>query len=198
MPRTEEANQEIRELRKLKILEISTKVFARKGLTDTRISDIATEAGMSQGLIYRYFSSKDEVFAMLLEGTTAFMLQLCQEAQAEPGTGMDKLAWLTYQILPYIYNQPEGALVIMHSLINEGIPANVRQAVRIYSDKLQAIVREFIRQGQAEGKIVEGDPAKLTILYLSSLQGLAATASFLEQPPEAFPEASMILRFLQP
>lgn len=198
MPRSEKANQEIRDFRKLQILETSARVFARKGLTDTRIADIAAEAGMSQGLIYRYFASKDEVFAMLLEGNTSFMLGFCQEAQAQPFSGLEKLRWLTSQILPYIYEQPEGALVIMHALMNEGIPSSVREAVRVYSDKLRAVVKEFITQGQSEDQIIGGNPEQLTILYLSTLQGLAATASFLEEPDNAFPDVNMILQFLRP
>ncbi len=197
MPRTEEVNQQIREERKFQILVSAGKVFARKGLTDTRIADIAAEAGMSQGLIYRYFASKEEVFAVLLERTTAFMLELCQQAEAQPATALDKLGWLTRQILPFLYEQPEGALVIMHALMNEGVPASVRQAVKIYSDKLRAFVEQLIEQGQREGQIIAGSPAQLAILYLSTLQGLSASAGFLEEPISAFPDAETLIQMLR-
>ena len=45
--------------------EFYTKVFARKGLRAT-ITDIAKEAGVSQGLAYRYFPSKEAIFHTLL------------------------------------------------------------------------------------------------------------------------------------
>src|SRR5579883_985671 len=55
MPRTEEANQRIREERKEQVIWAAAQVFARKGLSDTRIVDIAAAAGISHGLAYRYF-----------------------------------------------------------------------------------------------------------------------------------------------
>src|SRR5437764_1480051 len=110
MPRTEEVNQQIREDRRHQILAVSLKIFARKGLTDTRISDIAAATGMSQGLIYRYFASKEEVFATLVEGTLQLGLMLAEQADALPGPALEKLRWLTGQFLPYQYEQPEGVL----------------------------------------------------------------------------------------
>src|ERR687884_1504922 len=121
MPRTEEANQQIREERRIHILEKASKVFAYKGLSDTRIADIAAEARVSQGLLYRYYASKEEVFAAAVAGNTSFMLGLIEQAKAQPGTAFHKLEWLTATLLPFIYEQPEGALVITHALVNTGV-----------------------------------------------------------------------------
>jgi len=57
MPRTEDANQRIREEQRTKILEAALSVFARQG-TDATIADVATAANVSYGLIYRYFVNK--------------------------------------------------------------------------------------------------------------------------------------------
>ena len=43
------------------ILEAAVRVFARQGFHTCRVSDIADEAGVAYGLVYHYFSSKDEV-----------------------------------------------------------------------------------------------------------------------------------------
>jgi len=48
-----------------RILEAARSVFARRGLGAT-VSDIAKEAGVSQGLAYRYFPSKEAIFHTLL------------------------------------------------------------------------------------------------------------------------------------
>ena len=52
-----------REEKKARILEAAIKVFARKGLSKTTISDIAAEADIGKGTVYEYFKSKDEVFS---------------------------------------------------------------------------------------------------------------------------------------
>ncbi|RME93661.1 MAG: TetR/AcrR family transcriptional regulator [Candidatus Hydrogenedentota bacterium] len=55
------------EKRKKEILKAALKVFARKGYHQANVSDIASEAGVSQGTIYHYFSSKEELLINAFE-----------------------------------------------------------------------------------------------------------------------------------
>ncbi|MCJ7579035.1 MAG: TetR/AcrR family transcriptional regulator [Candidatus Aminicenantes bacterium] len=52
-----------KEEKKGQILEAAIKVFSKKGLNNTKISDIAEEAAIGKGTLYEYFKSKDEIFA---------------------------------------------------------------------------------------------------------------------------------------
>src|SRR5262245_10565427 len=58
MPRTEEANQRVREAQRAKILDGATAAIARKGWAAT-MADVAAAAEVSQGLAYRYFANKE-------------------------------------------------------------------------------------------------------------------------------------------
>lgn len=49
-----------------KILEAAGRVFSRDGYNEARMLDIATDAGLSTGGLYRYFDNKTEVFAALI------------------------------------------------------------------------------------------------------------------------------------
>lgn len=53
--------------RKQEILDASIRVFSRKGYDKTSISDIAKEIGISQGLCYRYFPSKEAIYDACIE-----------------------------------------------------------------------------------------------------------------------------------
>lgn len=55
------------EERRQEILENAIRVFARKGYDKTSISDIAKEMNISQGLCYRYFASKEEIYDVALD-----------------------------------------------------------------------------------------------------------------------------------
>ncbi len=55
------------EVRKKEILTGALRVFSRKGYDKTTITDIAKELGISQGLCYRYYSSKEEIYDAVLE-----------------------------------------------------------------------------------------------------------------------------------
>ena len=53
-PRTEQQFEEIRESKKKLILETALELFASEGFHTTPISRIASEAGISKGLLYNY------------------------------------------------------------------------------------------------------------------------------------------------
>src|SRR4051812_1866196 len=57
-PRSAEANEQIRAEASAKIVEHSLALFSKHGYDRTTIAMIATSAGVSQGLMYRYFDSK--------------------------------------------------------------------------------------------------------------------------------------------
>jgi len=52
-PRSALANQQIKDARRQLLVRAARRVFARNGLAATRISDIAAEAQVSQGLTSR-------------------------------------------------------------------------------------------------------------------------------------------------
>ena len=66
MPRSKKQNEQIKEERRSQILTQALRLFASRGLAATKIADIAAAAGVSQGLIYHYFSSKEEIFTELI------------------------------------------------------------------------------------------------------------------------------------
>ena len=73
-PRTEEQFEEIRETKKKLILETAFYLFATEGFYPTSISKIANKAGISKGLIYNYFSSKEElIIEIVFDGIDRLM-----------------------------------------------------------------------------------------------------------------------------
>ena len=70
-PRSKAQNKVIREQARQQIIDAAFELFAEIGYQKTSISAIAKSAGVSKGLIYHYFSSKEDVligiFDMLTE-----------------------------------------------------------------------------------------------------------------------------------
>ena len=66
MPRTQAANDEVREATREKLLEAAVRLFARQGYSATSIRALASEAGVALGLPYHYFPSKEAVLEALL------------------------------------------------------------------------------------------------------------------------------------
>lgn len=54
------------EATKERIVSVAAEVFALKGFSETKVSDIVTQAGVSQPAFYLYFKSKEQIFAELI------------------------------------------------------------------------------------------------------------------------------------
>ena len=65
-PRTEQQFVEIREVRKKEIMDTALELFAIEGFDKTSISKIAAKAGISKGLLYNYFSSKEDLIKSII------------------------------------------------------------------------------------------------------------------------------------
>src|ERR1044071_1815276 len=52
------------------IMRAATKVFARSGYFNSKVADVAREAGVVDGTVYLYFKSKEEILRSIFERNT--------------------------------------------------------------------------------------------------------------------------------
>ena len=67
-PRTPQQFEEIREEKKTLIMKVALELFANDGYHSTSISKIAQKAGISKGLTYNYFDSKEDLLSQIFHG----------------------------------------------------------------------------------------------------------------------------------
>lgn len=67
MPRTPEQIEQIRKERRSAIMETALSEFASHGYKSTSISMIAKKAGVSKGLMYNYFESKEDLVVSIMQ-----------------------------------------------------------------------------------------------------------------------------------
>jgi AcrR family transcriptional regulator len=70
-PRTQRQFREIREEKRTLIMNSALEHFAKEGYHHTTISHIAKHAGISKGLMYNYFSSKEELLSEIINRSMA-------------------------------------------------------------------------------------------------------------------------------
>ncbi len=66
-PRTKTENQKIRERSIQSILDAAVKIFNERGYHASTVAEIASEAGISKGLIYNYFDSKQAILYAIFD-----------------------------------------------------------------------------------------------------------------------------------
>ena len=95
------------------ILDAAVRVFARQGFHTCRVSDIADEAGVAYGLVYHYFSSKEQILDTLFLERWDVMLAAIAEADGSALAPEDKLRTIAGFIIDSYRHDPELMKVII-------------------------------------------------------------------------------------
>jgi TetR/AcrR family transcriptional regulator, fatty acid metabolism regulator protein len=95
------------------ILDAAVRVFARQGFHTCRVSDIADEAGVAYGLVYHYFSSKEEILDTLFLERWDIMLAAIAEADRSERSAREKLYAVAAFIIDSYRHDPELMKVII-------------------------------------------------------------------------------------
>ena len=100
-------------VRRRQILDAAVRVFARQGFHGCRVSDIADEAGVAYGLVYHYFSSKEEILDTLFLERWDVMLEAISEVDASSRSPREKLQAIAGFIVESYRHDPELMKVII-------------------------------------------------------------------------------------
>lgn len=142
-----------------RILDAAVKVFARKGFFQSKVAEIAQEAGVADGTIYLYFKNKDDLLISIFEVKMDEVISRFRSAIGELTGAREKLACLIQMHLAEFYANPDLAAVFQVEL---------RQSSRFMheADKTQLkryldLVAEVVEQGQEEGIFRRDIPSSL-------------------------------------
>mgnify|MGYP002639828722 CR=1 FL=1 len=99
-PRTKEQFQDIREERKQQILDAALEVFAMNGYHKASISQIATQAKISKGLLYNYFENKEQLLVEVMSDGINYLLRAyAQETNAPARDQLKKMIIESFEIM---------------------------------------------------------------------------------------------------
>ena len=178
-------------------MEAARRVFARKGLGAT-VADIAKEAGISQGLAYRYFPSKEAIFHTLLRQ----MLQSGEVGKSsdEPGRPpRERLERFVSQTIRLRNEHPEFYRFLFQALSDQKLPKDIHDKLSAHGQEIRKLLRRLIVEGQAKGEVSKDEPDQLVDVILACLEGLSVRLAYSDASTEVqLPDPGIILRLLGP
>lgn len=138
-----------------RILDGALKAFARKGFYNTKVSEIAAEAGVADGTIYLYFKNKDDLLISLFEDRMEWVIDRLSSELELVGKGVeDRLRRAIELHFQLAVEQPDLA---------EFITVELRQSAKFmkeyknprFLDYLRLLER-LVEDGQEQG-VFRGD-----------------------------------------
>jgi len=134
------------------LLDAAVRVFARKGYHAARVGDIAEEAGVAYGLLYHYFSSKEEVLRNVFRETWRALIATIESVERGEDTPREQLRKVAEILLRSWKRDPDLVRVLVLEVTRSQLLAGEMDEIVASFSVIQAIVE----RGQADGS-VRGD-----------------------------------------
>ena len=152
-PRSESQFEAIRERRRKAILDTALRLFAQKGFAETTTEDIAGGVGISKGLIYNYFSSKQEIVERLITESFRDALPTLMGNGTTPDPGQ-QLEELVHQWIALIRSSPDLLRLVLQLHTSSAFRKLVqRRAGDILETFHAGIILIFRRMGSREPEL---------------------------------------------
>ena len=156
------------------IVDAAIRVVARNGYYNSRVSDIAREAGIASGTIYLYFRTKEEILVTLFrERMAAFVAHLRREigAETDPVAKIRRLVELHFAVL----EQSPALAEVMQVELRQGqkfFRGASAHEVSAYFELIGSVLEE----GVAAGRFHADLPVKIATKILFGAMDQMATS----------------------
>ncbi|MEU0968259.1 TetR/AcrR family transcriptional regulator [Streptomyces sp. NPDC005917] len=139
------------------LLAAGKAVFARSG-TDANLEDVAKEAGVGQGTLYRHFPSREHLFVAIMKEQVDQLEAKAVELVDVPDPWEALTTWLR------LYDRSASRYRGMSARVGNGLAEDASPMAAACAPMKTAFVQLFART-QAEG-VVRGDVTAIEVLTL--------------------------------
>ncbi|MDE6893690.1 MAG: TetR/AcrR family transcriptional regulator [Lachnospiraceae bacterium] len=185
--------KEQKEARKIQIIQATLDLFVERGYYGTKTSQISRKAGISEGLLFHYFPTKEilleELVNIGLEG-----MRMPMQIKAE--NGLD----FFYQFTKMLFLQVEKNTFIAKMFVFMGYVAqaeDIPEKLRRLASSVDTIAfcQNWVEAGQKDGSIRKGDVLALSNMYWCAIHGIMG--QFALRPEIPLPEPIWIVGMLK-
>ena len=184
-----EKQQEITEKRKKQIIDAAMELFDQKGYSNTKITDITGKAGISKGLLYHYFDSKEEIIHAVIERVDKCINECYEVEDAVESLTLFTLRLLSY---PYYENYVPPIRVFFTALIRGEIKLE-DDINPVREDFGRTYFSKIFKRGQEQGYFRDGDPVIFGDGYWKCLVGCMAIMNVDKNNSEYRPDVESML-----
>ena len=200
---TEPRYRRRKENRPQEITAAAFEAFAEKGFARTRVDDVAKRAGVSKGLLYLYFKTKEELFKAVVKSVVIRRVdQLIENVES---TELSSEDFIRGPLLSFLQQLPGSPVaIVIRLLISEG-PRHP-DLVDYYYDNVVAkglaAISGFVKRGIARGEFRDSAVSDLPHLVLapvmlSIIWGIIFTNRRLETDTLIETQIDMILTHIK-
>jgi TetR/AcrR family fatty acid metabolism transcriptional regulator len=145
------------------LLDAAVRVFARKGFHASRVGDIAEEAGVAHGLLYHYFTSKDQVLEAVFHENWSVLLARIESVEESDEPAADQIRHIAAIVLRTWLHLPDVVRVVIQEFGRSPELAERIAELTRPIDVLQRVIARGIERGEFRKEVHPGYAA--TVVY---------------------------------
>lgn len=198
MPKTKEQFEKIKDTKKKEIISSALYLFATQGYKATSIDDIMNNVGSAHSLFYHYFSSKEELFELILENIMDEMAKELSNITFDRKADevMDELIDKILKMLPN-KEKAQGIYLLLNLHLQKNQIPEPPENEEYKFRTIWNYIYNLVEKGQKEGDFLDGDPREYTIVLLVLIQGLAYKAMYIKKKNLITPNKNIIMNILR-
>lgn len=173
--------------RKPQILQAAAQVFLQKGFNATHMKDIARQAGLSVGNLYRYFPAKLDISLALMSFFLEPSTQMLESLPSQPGSVRQRLQQAFTEELEVETSVELTLYSEMYHLAHS--EPRIRQLLTQYNQRSQQSMAALLRQGIERGEIRPIEPDLIAFCLQAIFDGFMQNLRLL---PDGVSRAKLI------
>lgn len=162
-----------------RILDSALELFGAEGYENASVNAICEHAGISKGIVYHYFSGKEELYLSCCRESASRMEEYLRSHPVPEGTLRQKIHAYLAQRHSFFRENPRYEAVFYELML--GRPVSLRPALREIRSRLEQVNLEFLRSlaGERAGAL---PPEELDGCFQMLLAGIWLNAEQLASP----------------
>jgi AcrR family transcriptional regulator len=143
-------------LRRQQIVDASRRIIARNGMEALTIREIAKEVGISEGNIYRHFTSKKDLLMLLIDDIEKTLLAAIDKAIAEKKRPLAMLENVLKAHLSYVEQRRGLSLIVISETLrlpDKDLRRRMFDGVQHYLARIEQILAKGVELGQVRQDI---------------------------------------------
>lgn len=154
-----------------RILTAARRLIAAGGYREAQIAAVAAEAGMSTGMIYRYFPSKAELFVEVLTAAVGHEIELLKVIAAGPGSAEERLYAAVESFTRRALNGPNLAYAFIAEPAEPEVDVARIRVRQQLGNVFKAILKQGIEAGEFPAQDLDASAACIVGAYTEALVG---------------------------
>ncbi|BBE51756.1 Nucleoid occlusion factor SlmA [Ferriphaselus amnicola] len=177
------------EERQSEIIRVAVELAAKKGVDSVTTQDMADAMNVTQGAIFKHFSTKDDIWFGVMNWIRDRLMSVLEKAAAEATDPLNAIERMFFAHILFINKHPAIPRLLFSEMLhkkNSKLRALIQTIISGYETKIATLLEVAKEQGLVSDEL---DSQHAAVLYIGMIQGLVMQVTIFNDKRSLFDEA---------